>query len=142
MMHGLLRVHLTCHHVSVARDSDMSQTRSITFLSFTVKYHALQSVATQLLKRLWCAGGAWSMLHHDHDHALDGVWKVTRCVSGLNDCLALTDEVDAIGAKRYESQSGGEREIQRTMLELLNQMDGFDARGDVKVLRCSLPPHI
>ncbi len=46
------------------------------------------------------------------------------------------DEVDAIGAKRYESQSGGEREIQRTMLELLNQMDGFDSRGDVKVLRC------
>ena len=43
------------------------------------------------------------------------------------------DEIDAIGAKRYESQSGGEREIQRTMLELLNQMDGFDARGDVKV---------
>ncbi len=41
--------------------------------------------------------------------------------------------MDAIGAKRYESQSGGEREIQRTMLELLNQMDGFDARGDVKV---------
>jgi hypothetical protein len=45
------------------------------------------------------------------------------------------DEVDAIGAKRYESQSGGEREIQRTMLELLNQMDGFDARGDVKARR-------
>lgn len=34
---------------------------------------------------------------------------------------------------RYESNSGGEREIQRTMLELLNQLDGFDARGDVKV---------
>ena len=53
------------------------------------------------------------------------------------------DEVDAIGAKRYESQSGGEREIQRTMLELLNQMDGFDARGDVKVflpfLLCTHP---
>ena len=43
--------------------------------------------------------------------------------------------MDAIGAKRYESQSGGEREIQRTMLELLNQMDGFDARGDVKARR-------
>ncbi len=56
---------------------------------------------------------------------------------GLNPFLAVTDEVDAIGAKRYESQSGGEREIQRTMLELLNQMDGFDARGDVKVLRHS-----
>ncbi len=44
-----------------------------------------------------------------------------------------TDEIDAIGTKRYDSHSGGEREIQRTMLELLNQMDGFDAMGDVKV---------
>ena len=35
---------------------------------------------------------------------------------------------------RYESHSGGEREIQRTLLELLNQLDGFDSRGDVKVL--------
>lgn len=35
---------------------------------------------------------------------------------------------------RYDSQSGGEREIQRTMLELLNQLDGFDSRGDVKVI--------
>ncbi len=33
----------------------------------------------------------------------------------------------------YDSTSGGEREIQRTMLELLNQLDGFDARGEVKV---------
>ena len=48
-----------------------------------------------------------------------------------------TDEIDAIGTKRYDSHSGGEREIQRTMLELLNQMDGFDAMGDVKV-RCAL----
>ena len=34
---------------------------------------------------------------------------------------------------RYDTNSGGEREIQRTMLELLNQLDGFDARGDIKV---------
>jgi 26S proteasome regulatory subunit T2 len=32
----------------------------------------------------------------------------------------------------YDSHSGGEKEIQRTMLELLNQLDGFDERGDVK----------
>lgn len=44
------------------------------------------------------------------------------------------DEIDAIGTKRYDSNSGGEREIQRTMLELLNQLDGFDSRGDVKVV--------
>ncbi|CAF5073307.1 unnamed protein product, partial [Rotaria sp. Silwood1] len=34
----------------------------------------------------------------------------------------------------YDSNSGGELEIQRTMLELLNQLDGFDSRGDVKVI--------
>jgi len=48
--------------------------------------------------------------------------------------IVFIDEIDAIGTKRYESQSGGEREIQRTMLELLNQLDGFDARGEVKVI--------
>lgn len=37
-------------------------------------------------------------------------------------------------SRRYDSTSGGEREIQRTMLELLNQLDGFDTRGDVKVI--------
>ena len=47
--------------------------------------------------------------------------------------IVFIDEIDAVGTKRYDSQSGGEREIQRTMLELLNQLDGFDARTDVKV---------
>jgi len=45
----------------------------------------------------------------------------------------VQDEIDAVGTKRYDSTSGGEKEIQRTMLELLNQLDGFDARGEVKV---------
>ncbi|KAG7904777.1 hypothetical protein KL907_002993 [Ogataea polymorpha] len=48
--------------------------------------------------------------------------------------IVFIDEIDAIGSKRYESSSGGEREVQRTMLELLNQLDGFDDRGDVKVI--------
>lgn len=47
--------------------------------------------------------------------------------------IVFIDEIDAVGTKRYDSNSGGEREIQRTMLELLNQLDGFDSRGDVKV---------
>ena len=71
-------------------------------------------------------------------HPAPGLHTQDCCV-----CPGPTDEVDAIGAKRYESQSGGEREIQRTMLELLNQMDGFDARGDVKARAspalCTLP---
>ncbi|KAJ3273244.1 ATPase of 26S proteasome regulatory subunit 4 [Terramyces sp. JEL0728] len=48
--------------------------------------------------------------------------------------IVFIDEIDAVGSKRYDSTSGGEREIQRTMLELLNQLDGFDSRGDVKVI--------
>merc|ERR1719384_2409388 len=48
--------------------------------------------------------------------------------------IVFIDEIDAVGTKRYESNSGGEREIQRTMLELLNQLDGFDSRADTKVI--------
>ncbi|RKO96656.1 hypothetical protein CXG81DRAFT_20062 [Caulochytrium protostelioides] len=48
--------------------------------------------------------------------------------------IVFIDEIDAVGTKRYDATSGGEREIQRTMLELLNQLDGFDSRGDVKVI--------
>ena len=48
--------------------------------------------------------------------------------------IVFIDEIDAVGTKRYDSNSGGEKEIQRTMLELLNQLDGFDSRGEVKVI--------
>lgn len=48
--------------------------------------------------------------------------------------IVFIDEIDAVGTKRYDANSGGEREIQRTMLELLNQLDGFDAKSDIKVL--------
>ena len=48
--------------------------------------------------------------------------------------LARAAQIDAVGSNRYDSSSGGTREIQRTMLELLNQLDGFDERGDVKVI--------
>ncbi|CAN1269921.1 26S proteasome regulatory subunit 4 homolog B [Linum perenne] len=52
----------------------------------------------------------------------------------LSPSIVFIDEIDAVGTKRYDANSGGEREIQRTMLELLNQLDGFDSRGDVKVI--------
>ncbi len=48
--------------------------------------------------------------------------------------IVFIDEIDAIGVKRVDASSSGEREVQRTMLELLNQLDGFDERGDVKVI--------
>merc|ERR1719476_769114 len=48
--------------------------------------------------------------------------------------IVFVDEIDAVGSKRYDSSSGGEKEIQRTMLELLTQLDGFEERGEVKVI--------
>merc|ERR1712012_657109 len=48
--------------------------------------------------------------------------------------IVFIDEIDAVGSKRYDSNSGGEREIQSTMLELLNQLDGFGTRADTKVI--------
>jgi len=48
--------------------------------------------------------------------------------------IVFIDEIDAVGTKRYDSNSGGEREIQRTMLELLNQLDGFSSTADIKVI--------
>ena len=45
------------------------------------------------------------------------------------------DEIDSIGSARMESGSGnGDSEVQRTMLELLNQLDGFEASNKIKVL--------
>jgi 26S proteasome regulatory subunit T5 len=47
------------------------------------------------------------------------------------------DELDTIGTKRFDSEKSGDCEVQRTMLELLNQLDGFDER--IKVLASFCP---
>merc|ERR1711916_265222 len=62
------------------------------------------------------------------------VRELFRVADENSPSIVFIDEIDAIGTKRYDSTSGGEKEIQRTMLELLNQLDGFDAMGDVKVI--------
>jgi len=62
------------------------------------------------------------------------VRELFRAADEMAPSIVFIDEIDAVGSKRYDSQSGGEREIQRTMLELLNQMDGFDAQSEVKVV--------
>ena len=49
-------------------------------------------------------------------------------------CIIFFDEVDAIGGARFDDGEGGDNEVQRTMLELINQLDGFDARGNIKVI--------
>ena len=48
-------------------------------------------------------------------------------------CIIFIDEIDAIGTKRFDSELTGDREVQRTMLELLNQLDGFSSGENIKV---------
>ncbi|KAI3658864.1 hypothetical protein MP638_006579, partial [Amoeboaphelidium occidentale] len=55
-------------------------------------------------------------------------------------CIIFFDEVDAIGGARHDDGSGGDNEVQRTMLELINQLDGFDPRGNIKVLMATNRP--
>uniref|UniRef100_A0A7N2L2T9 AAA+ ATPase domain-containing protein n=2 Tax=Quercus lobata TaxID=97700 RepID=A0A7N2L2T9_QUELO len=62
------------------------------------------------------------------------VRELFRVADDLSPSVVFIDEIDAVGTKSYDAHSGGEREIQRTMLELLNQLDGFDSGGDVKVI--------
>jgi len=62
------------------------------------------------------------------------VREIFRVADEMSPTIVFMDEIDAIGSKRYDSSSGGEKEVQRTLLELLNQLDGFDSRSDVKVI--------
>jgi len=48
--------------------------------------------------------------------------------------IIFIDELDAIGTKRFDSEKAGDREVQRTMLELLNQLDGFSSTTNIKVI--------
>ncbi|CEP23639.1 RPT6 [Cyberlindnera jadinii] len=48
--------------------------------------------------------------------------------------IIFMDEIDSIGSSRVEGSSGGDSEVQRTMLELLNQLDGFENSKDIKII--------
>ncbi len=64
------------------------------------------------------------------------VRDVFRLARDNSPAIIFIDEVDAIGTKRFDSQTGADREVQRILLELLNQMDGFDQTTNVKVCLC------
>jgi len=48
--------------------------------------------------------------------------------------IIFIDEIDAIAAKRTESKTSGDAEVQRTMMQLLSEMDGFETRGEVRII--------
>ncbi|GAU92232.1 hypothetical protein RvY_04340 [Ramazzottius varieornatus] len=55
-------------------------------------------------------------------------------------CIIFMDEIDAIGGRRFSEGTSADREIQRTLMELLNQMDGFDVLGQVKMIMATNRP--
>merc|ERR1712137_1166210 len=57
-------------------------------------------------------------------------------------CIIFMDEIDAIGGRRFSEGTSADREIQRTLMELLNQMDGFDSLGQVKMIMATNRPDI
>jgi len=48
--------------------------------------------------------------------------------------VLFIDEIDAIAAKRTDSKTSGDAEVQRTMMQLLSEMDGFDERGEIRII--------
>eukprot|EP00457_Paulinella_chromatophora_P004107 gb/GEZN01004117.1/.p1 GENE.gb/GEZN01004117.1/~~gb/GEZN01004117.1/.p1 ORF type:complete len:508 (-),score=97.98 gb/GEZN01004117.1/:101-1624(-) len=55
-------------------------------------------------------------------------------------CIVFFDEIDAIGGARHDDGAGGDNEVQRTMLQIVTELDGFEARGNIKVLMATNRP--
>ncbi|ERG93313.1 MAG: 26S proteasome subunit P45 family [Haloquadratum walsbyi J07HQW1] len=48
--------------------------------------------------------------------------------------VIFIDEIDAVASKRTDSKTSGDAEVQRTMMQLLSEMDGFDERGEIRII--------
>merc|ERR1712048_907240 len=57
-------------------------------------------------------------------------------------CIIFMDEIDAIGGRRFSEGTSADREIQRTLMELLNQLGGFDSLGKVKMIMATNRPDV
>lgn len=68
------------------------------------------------------------------------VRELFEMARGKKACIIFFDEIDAVGGARFDDGAGGDNEVQRTMLELINQLDGFDPRGNIKVLMATNRP--
>ena len=56
--------------------------------------------------------------------------------------IIFIDEIDAIGSKRLDSSTSGDREVQRTLMQLLAEMDGFDAKSNIKIIAATNRPEL
>ncbi len=81
---------------------------------------------------LYCAACRPTVLLHPPTNTL-----LTPFPAGA---IIFIDEIDAVGSKRGDGDEGGSREVQRTMLELLNQLDGFTSNDKIKVIAATNRP--
>jgi 26S proteasome regulatory subunit T5 len=86
------------------------------------------------LVQMYIGDGA-KMIRDAFDLAKEKIEK-----EGRGGAIIFIDELDAIGTKRYGGESNGDREVQRTMLELLNQLDGFSSNEKIKVIAATNRP--
>ncbi len=56
--------------------------------------------------------------------------------------IVFIDEIDAVASRRLEIATSGDREVQRTLMQLLSALDGFDARGEVRIVAATNRPDI
>ena len=70
------------------------------------------------------------------------VREVFAMAKDKSPAIVFIDELDAVGSKRLEVATSGDREVQRTLMQLLSILDGFDARGDVRILAATNRPDI
>ncbi|AQK75529.1 MSS1-like protein [Zea mays] len=78
--------------------------------------------------------------YNDVGGCKEQIEKMREMARSKKACIVFFDEVDAIGGARFDDGVGGDNEVQRTMLEIVNQLDGFDARGNIKVLMATNRP--
>ena len=56
--------------------------------------------------------------------------------------IIFIDEIDSIGSKRLDSSTSGDREVQRTLMQLLSEMDGFESTQNVKIIAATNRPEL
>ena len=56
--------------------------------------------------------------------------------------IIFIDEIDAIGSKRLDSSTSGDREVQRTLMQLLAEMDGFESTSNIKIIAATNRPEL
>ena len=56
--------------------------------------------------------------------------------------IIFIDEIDSIGSKRLDSSTSGDREVQRTLMQLLSEMDGFETKQNVKIIAATNRPEL